>query len=86
MPSSSIIGTDFRWGLCESGRVYAAMGRVTLTRCLPNRVKIKDIYLKEYEIVPAQFTGLDQYFTFYNQDRPYQSLDNRVPAEVFGNG
>ena len=62
------------------------MGRVTLTRCLPNRVKIKDIYLKEYETVPALFTGLDQYFTFYNQDRPHQSLDNRVPAEVFGNG
>ena len=49
-------------------------------------VKYEDIYLKEYETVPALFTGLDQYFTFYNQDRPHQSLDNRVPAEGFGNG
>ena len=49
-------------------------------------VKYEDIYLKEYETVPTLFTGLDQYFTFYNQERPHQSLDNRVPAEGFGNG
>ena len=45
-------------------------------------VKYEEIYLKEYRAVPALRTGLDDYFTFYNQERPHQSLGYRAPAEV----
>lgn len=46
-------------------------------------VKYEDIYLKNYEAVPALTNGLHDYFTFYNHDRPHQSLDYRVPADVY---
>jgi putative transposase len=38
-------------------------------------VKYEDIYLHRYTTVPALFSGLERYFTLYNQERPHQSLD-----------
>lgn len=46
-------------------------------------VKYEDIYLHRYATVPALFSGLERYFTLYNQERPHQSLDYRTPAEVY---
>ena len=46
-------------------------------------LKYEDIYLKNYAAVPALFRGLHDYFQFYNHERPHQSLDYRVPAEVY---
>lgn len=46
-------------------------------------VKYEDIYLKQYDTVPALFTGLTHYFTFYNQERPHQSLAYQTPATVY---
>jgi putative transposase len=59
-------------------------------RCMDNifverlwrTVKYEDIYLNEYATVPSLHTGLHSYFTFYNDERPHQSLGYRVPAEV----
>lgn len=45
-------------------------------------VKYEDIYIKEYATVPALAAGLDDYFHLYNYERPHQSLDYRVPADV----
>jgi putative transposase len=45
-------------------------------------VKYEDLYIKDYPTVPALSTGLDNYFNFYNHERPHQSLDYRTPAEV----
>jgi len=45
-------------------------------------VKYEDIYLQNYETVPLLETGLDNYFRFYNCERPHQSLAYRTPAEV----
>ena len=45
-------------------------------------VKYEDLYLKDYPTVLALEEGLTHYFTFYNQERPHQSLDYRTPAEV----
>lgn len=45
-------------------------------------VKYEDLYLKDYSTVLALEEGLTHYFTFYNQERPHQSLDYRTPAEV----
>jgi putative transposase len=46
-------------------------------------VKYEDVYLKRYDSVPALFAGLDAYFTFYNHERPHQSLDYRTPAQIY---
>jgi putative transposase len=32
----------------------------------------EDIYLKDYDTVPALEAGLERYFTFYNGERPHQ--------------
>jgi putative transposase len=45
-------------------------------------VKYEDIYLKEYASVPALAAGLEDYFQFYNYERPHQSLGYCVPADV----
>ena len=46
-------------------------------------VKYEDIYLKGYATVPALETGLEDYFQFYNYQRPHQSLDYGVPADAY---
>jgi putative transposase len=46
-------------------------------------VKYEDVYLKRYELVPSLFLGLEHYFTFYNQERPHQSLGYQTPAAVY---
>lgn len=46
-------------------------------------VKYEDIYLKHYDTVSALVRGLDHYFTFYNQERPHQSLGYQTPAFIY---
>ena len=46
-------------------------------------VKYEDLYLNHYATVPLLYTGLHDYFYFYNYERPHQSLDNRTPAAVY---
>jgi putative transposase len=45
-------------------------------------VKYEDIYLKEYNSVVSLLDGLEAYFSFYNDERPHQSLGYRTPREV----
>jgi putative transposase len=60
-------------------------------RCLDNifverlwrSVKYEDVYLRGYEAVPELERGLGRYFTFYNEERPHQSLEGRTPGEVY---
>ena len=44
-------------------------------------VKYENIYLNQYDTVRQQQTGLTAYFVFYNNERPHQSLNYRIPAE-----
>jgi len=46
-------------------------------------VKYEDIYLHAYESVRAVRAALTTYFSFYNVDRPHQSLDYRTPDEMY---
>jgi len=46
-------------------------------------VKYEDIYIQGYDTVPGLHRGLARYFTFYNDERPHQSLDYRTPAAVY---
>lgn len=45
-------------------------------------LKYEDIYIWNYADVPELLAGLQRYFTFYNLERPHQSLARCTPAEV----
>ena len=38
----------------------------------------------DYGVVPELQRGLDRYFTFYNEERPHQSLERRTPGKCTG--
>ena len=38
--------------------------------------------LYEYAVVPELEEGLNNYLTFYNHERPHQSLSYQTPAEI----
>lgn len=63
------------------GRVFDNIFIERLWRSL----KYEDIYLKEYQTVMQLSAGLDNYFRFYNYERPHQSLENKTPAMVYYN-
>jgi putative transposase len=46
-------------------------------------LKYEEVYLKDYESVKVAVVNLRQYFNFYNQERPHQSLDYQTPDEVY---
>ena len=60
-------------------------------RCLDNvicerlwrSVKYEEVYLNEYPNGNAAFSGLNNYFPFYNDERLHQSLGYKTPATVF---
>ena len=47
-------------------------------------VKYEHIYLNVYEDGLSLFRGLQQYFTFYNDERRHQSLNNETPLTLYG--
>ena len=49
-------------------------------------VKHEDVYLKGYATVAELTRGLAEYFAFYNDERPHQSLGNRTPNAVYADG
>lgn len=46
-------------------------------------VKYEDVYLRGYNDMRGLTLGLTEYFTFYNQERPHQSLANQTPDRVY---
>jgi putative transposase len=78
-----------------TSRLETAGAKVSMDgkgRCLDNvfverlwrTVKYEEVYLWRYETVPALQSGLMRYFSYYNGERRHQSLDDRTPAEVYG--
>ena len=49
-------------------------------------VKYEEVYLKAYSGGREARVGIDDYFHFYNTQRPHQSLGNRTPGEVYNGG
>jgi putative transposase len=45
-------------------------------------IKYEDIYLKDYTTMDALHRGLTDFFAFYNEERPHQSLDYQTPVVV----
>jgi putative transposase len=46
-------------------------------------VKYEEVYLKAYSGGREANAGINNYFRFYNTQRPHQALGYRTPAEVF---
>ncbi len=44
------------------------------------------MYLKGYANMGELMMGLEQYFAFYNTERPHQSLGYETPASVYRSG
>ena len=70
---------DVRISMDGRGR---ALDNVFIER-LWRSVKYEHIYLHEYATVPELDRGLQDYFAFYNDERPHQSLSYQTPAEVY---
>lgn len=45
-------------------------------------VKYEEVYLKDYKTMQEAYEGMKKYFTYYNMERPHQSLNYKRPYEV----
>jgi len=61
------------------GRVYDNIFVERLWRS----VKYEEVYLHDYQTVPAARSHLSEYFEFYNTERPHEALGYRTPHEVY---
>ena len=60
-------------------------------RCLDNifcerlwrSLKYEEVYLKAYETPKEARTEIGEWFAFYNDERPHQSLGNKTPRQFF---
>lgn len=64
------------------GRVFDNIFIERLWRTL----KYDKVYLNDWQQVREAEAGIDEYFLFYNLERPHQSLNDATPAEVHYNG
>ena len=62
-----------------------ALNNIFVERLWRN-VKYEDVYLKGYANMAEMMVGLAQYFTFYNAQRPRQSLSYQTPDQVYRAG
>lgn len=76
--TSALEKAEIRISMDGKGR---ALDNIFIER-LWRSVKYENIYLHDYETVPLLYTGLDNYFRFYNEKRSHQSLGYLTPAEV----
>lgn len=56
-----------------------------LSERLWRSVKYEDIYINRYETGAQVANGLKDYFLFYNNERPHQSLNYRTPQAAYTN-
>lgn len=88
---SQFTGTEFTGRLLTAGIQISMDGRGRVfdnifVERLWRTVKYENMFLNDYEGVPALRTGLGDYFWFYNHERRHQSLANRTPAAVYNQG
>lgn len=74
-----LLAADIRISMDGRGR---AMDNI-FTERLWRSVKYEEVYLNDYQNPREARRGIDRYLSFYNLDRPHQSLDYRTPAHVY---
>lgn len=72
---------EIKISMDSRGRVFDNIFIERLWRSL----KYEDIYLKDYQSAFEVIMGIEEYFDFYNNQRPHQSLNYSTPAEVYFN-
>jgi len=45
-------------------------------------LKYDEVYINEYKEVKDAYNGIKKYFYLYNNKRPHQSLNYKIPYEV----
>lgn len=70
---------EIKISMDSRGRVFDNIFIERLWRTL----KYEDIYLKDYQSVIEVVLGIEEYFNFYNNRRPHQSLNYHTPAEIY---
>ena len=75
---NAVLGKNIRFSMDGRGR---ALDNIFVER-LWRSVKYEDIYLHDYQSMPEVRVGLENYFRFYNTERPHQSLRYKTPYEV----
>ena len=78
--TSRLEAAGVRISMDGRGRVFDNIFNERLWRS----VKYEEVYLKDYQTVAEAGLNLGGYFTFYDFQRPHQSLGYRTPAEVYG--
>ena len=79
--TSVLLAREIQISMDGRGR---ALDNVFIER-LWRSLKYEKIYLNEYRTVPSLRTGIGDYFDFYNNGRPHQSLGYLFPVEVYKN-
>jgi putative transposase len=74
-----LLANDVKISMDGKGR---ALDNIFVER-LWRSVKYESVYLNQWETVQDARTGLNDYFEFYNNERPHQSLNYKTPAEVY---
>jgi len=74
-----LLAADIHISMDGRGR---AMDNI-FTERLWRSVKYEEVYLNDYQNPREARRGIDRYLSFYNLDRPHQSLDYRTPAQVY---
>jgi len=77
--TSKVIDSEIRMSMDSKGR---ALDNIFIER-LWRSLKYEDIYLKDYQTMEELTVGLENYFSFYNNERIHQSLKYKTPAEVY---
>ena len=77
--TSRLISRSIQISMDGRGR---ALDNVFVER-LWRSVKYEEVYLNEYQDVPAVINGLKHYFEFYNFERRHQSLGYATPGSVY---
>jgi len=74
-----LVNNNIRISMDGKGR---ALDNVFVER-LWRSVKYEKIYLQEWNTVNEVRQAVKEYFRFYNNDRPHQSLDGKTPASIY---
>jgi putative transposase len=53
------------------------------TERLWRSLKYEDIEIKKYRSPWEARTGIENYFRFYNEERPHQNLNDKTPLEIY---
>jgi putative transposase len=85
---SQFTSLDFTGCLLEEGIRVSMDGRGRVydnifVERLWRSVKYEEVYLHDYQTVPAARAHLSEYFGFYNTERPHEALGYRTPQEVY---